>query len=73
MTLPLLAPRDVARRLNLSTSRVTQLDREGKLLAYRDASGRRLYDPEVVEEYARERGEQMRQRMDQAIGVEARS
>lgn len=51
----LLAPRDVARRLNLSTSRVVQLDREGKLPALRDSSGRRLYDPEVVERFARER------------------
>jgi DNA-binding transcriptional MerR regulator len=60
MTLPLLAPRDVARRLGLSTSRVTQLDREGKLPAHRDASGRRLYDPEVVEQFAREREKRSR-------------
>ena len=51
----LLAPRDVARRLRLSTSRVVQLDREGKLPALRDSSGRRLYDPETVERFARER------------------
>ncbi len=55
MTLPLLAPRDVARRLNLSTSRITQLDREGKLPALRDTSGRRFYDAEVVERFARAR------------------
>lgn len=55
MTLSLLAPQDVARRLKLSTSRVVQLDREGKLPALRDSSGRRLYDPEAVEQFARER------------------
>jgi DNA-binding transcriptional MerR regulator len=60
MPIPLLAPRDVARRLGVSTSRVTQLDREGKLVALRDASGRRFYDAETVERYAiaRERSAQ---------------
>ncbi len=48
----LLAPRDVAKRLNLSTSRIQQLDREGLLPALRDSSGRRLYDPDLVERYA---------------------
>ena len=51
----LLAPRDVARRLRLSTSRVVQLDREGILTAIRDRSGRRIYDAEAVERFARER------------------
>ncbi len=51
----LLAPRDVARRLKLSTSRVVQLDREGQLPALRDSAGRRLYRPDVVEQFARER------------------
>lgn len=50
-----LAPRDVARRLNLSVSRVVQLDREGKLRAIRDSSGRRFYDAGVVEQFARAR------------------
>ncbi|HXG70465.1 MAG TPA: MerR family DNA-binding transcriptional regulator [Gemmatimonadaceae bacterium] len=48
----LLAPRDAARRLNLSTSRLIQLDREGLLPAVRDSAGRRLFDPEVVERFA---------------------
>ncbi len=52
MALHLLAPRDVARRLKVSTSRVTQLDREGKLIALRDASGRRFYDAKIVEQFA---------------------
>lgn len=51
----LLAPRDVARRLNLSTSRVIQLHREGILPAQRDSTGRRLFDPESVEVFARAR------------------
>ena len=51
----LLAPRDVGRRLGVSTSRVIQLDREGVLRALRDSAGRRLYDPDTVERFAVER------------------
>ncbi len=51
----LLAPKAVGHRLNLSTSRVQQLDREGILPALRDSSGRRLYDAEAVERFAKER------------------
>lgn len=51
----LLAPRHVAHRLNLSTSRVIQLDREGILRAVRDSGGRRFYDAETVEHFAQER------------------
>jgi DNA-binding transcriptional MerR regulator len=51
----LLAPRDVGRRLNISTSRVIQLDREGVLEALRDSSGRRFYDAEAVEQFALKR------------------
>ena len=50
-----LAPRDVAKRLDLSTSRVVQLDREGALPAMRDSAGRRFYDPALVERFARKR------------------
>ena len=50
-----LAPRDVAKRLGVSVSRVAQLDREGRLPALRDSVGRRLYNPEVVERFALER------------------
>lgn len=57
MTTTLLAPRDVALRLGLSTSRVVQLDREGILRAMRDRSGRRIYTEESVEEFARARDE----------------
>jgi DNA-binding transcriptional MerR regulator len=60
MPLLLLAPKDAARRLNLSTSRLMQLDREGKLRALRDSAGRRLYDPDIVEQFARERAEATR-------------
>ena len=62
MTIP-LAPQDVARRVKLSTSRLAQLDREGLLPAFRDSAGRRLYDPEVVERFARER-ERRKQALD---------
>jgi predicted site-specific integrase-resolvase len=55
MPLQLLAPRDVARRLGVSTSRVTQLDREGRLVALRDASGRRFWEADAVEHYAAKR------------------
>jgi len=55
MLKPLLAPRDAARRLNLSTSRIIQLDREGVLPALRDSAGRRFYDADAVETYALER------------------
>jgi DNA-binding transcriptional MerR regulator len=51
----LLAPRDVARRLDRSVSRVVQLDREGLLPALRDSSGRRFWTEESVEQFARER------------------
>jgi DNA-binding transcriptional MerR regulator len=51
----LLAPRDAARHLDLSVSRLAQLDRGGVLPAMRDSAGRRLYDPESVEQFAVER------------------
>lgn len=51
----LLAPRDAAKRLKLSTSRVQQLDREGLLPALRDSAGRRLYNADDVERFAIER------------------
>ena len=56
----LLAPRDVGRRLNLSASRVIQLDREGALRALRDSAGRRFYDAEDVERFAVARERQQR-------------
>ena len=51
----LLAPRDVGRRLHLSTSRVIQLDREGRLRALRDSAGRPFYLAADVERFAAER------------------
>jgi excisionase family DNA binding protein len=58
MEATLLSPQSVARRLGLSVSRVVQLDREGRLPALRDSSGRRFYEPATVERYASERDEQ---------------
>ncbi len=57
----LLAPKHAAQRLNLSVSRIVQLDREGVLPAMRDSLGRRLYDPERVEAFAQQREAQRRQ------------
>ena len=51
----LLAPKHVAERLHISTSRIIQLDRDGELCAMRDSAGRRLYDPQVVEAFAKQR------------------
>lgn len=51
----LMTPGMVTRRLGLSLSRVAALDREGLLRAMRDSSGRRLYDPDIVEAFARAR------------------
>ncbi len=56
-----LAPKHVAQRLDLSVSRVVQLDREGVLCAMRDSLGRRLYSPEAVEAFAQQREAQARQ------------
>jgi excisionase family DNA binding protein len=50
-----LAPKDAARILGLSTSRIIQLDREGRLRALRDSAGRRLYRRRDVEAFAARR------------------
>ena len=56
----LLAPKHVGERLHVTTSRVIQLDNEGKLPAMRDSAGRRFYDPQVVEAYAKQREARLR-------------
>jgi hypothetical protein len=48
--------------LQLSTSRVVQLDREGRLRALRDSAGRRFYRPEDVERFVAERERQAAER-----------
>jgi len=45
------APATAARVLELSVSRLRQLDQEGALPAIRDSIGRRLYDPDTVERF----------------------
>ena len=45
---------------DLSTSRLVQLDREGKFPALRDSAGRRLYEAAAVEAYAEIREGQRR-------------
>jgi hypothetical protein len=56
--------------LQLSTSRVVQLDREGRLRALRDSAGRRFYLADDVERFARERERQAAERG--AVGHVAR-
>jgi hypothetical protein len=51
----LMSPRDVGRLLNLSASRVIQLEKEGLLAAERDSSGRRFFRRSVVKKFAAER------------------
>lgn len=50
-----LAPKDVARMINLSVSRVRQLDCDGSLPSTRDSSGRRLFHPDVVNAFIEKR------------------
>lgn len=65
--LHLLAPRDVARRLGVTTSRVVQLDRERKLVALRDASGRRFYRQRDVERFATARERALEETRESAV------
>lgn len=54
-TLTLLAPRDAGRLLGVTTARVQQLAREGRLPELRDSAGRRLFLLEDVEALRRQR------------------
>lgn len=60
-TMKLLSPRDAGRLLGVTTARVQQLAREGKLPEIRDSAGRRLFRQEDVERLKREQ-ERARQR-----------
>jgi len=60
------APKTASRRLQLSVSRLIQLDREGVLRALRDSEGRRFYLPEDVERFAQDRERKLRPRHDGA-------
>ena len=51
----LLDTADVAARLDLSSSRVAQLEREGRIQAVRTASGRRVFLWPDVEAFIRKR------------------
>ncbi len=51
----LLSPRDAGHRLGVTTSRVIQLARSGRLPEIRDSAGRRLFLREDVEQLVRER------------------
>ena len=50
-----MAVSHVARVLELSETSVRRLVNEGRLSCFRDASGRRLFDPEAVATFKRER------------------
>lgn len=58
----LLAPKDAGALLGVSTVRVQQLDREGKLHALRDSAGRRLFRERDVLRLKAERARLRRQR-----------
>jgi excisionase family DNA binding protein len=45
----------VAKRLGLSSSRVVQLNRQGRLPAIRDSANRRQFDEDVVDRFMAER------------------
>jgi hypothetical protein len=51
----LLSPRDAGRLLGLSTPRLQQLDREGRLRALRDSAGRRFFKRATVEAFRQKR------------------
>jgi hypothetical protein len=57
----LLSPRDAGRLLGLSTPRLQQLDREGRLKALRDSAGRRFFTWASVEAFRQQREAQARQ------------
>jgi len=57
----LLAPRDAGAIVGLSTARLQQLDREGRLKALRDSAGRRLYRPDDILRFKEERDRTRRQ------------
>jgi DNA-binding transcriptional MerR regulator len=56
------SPGDAARKLNLSTSRLRQLEQLGELRACRDSAGRRFYDSTEIAEFIRKREAQRRRR-----------
>jgi excisionase family DNA binding protein len=58
----LLAPKDAAKALGVTTSRVQQLAREGRLREIRDSGGRRLFRPRDVERLRWEREQQRAER-----------
>lgn len=51
----LMAPRDAAKALNVSYSRIVQLTQSGDLQEHRDSSGRRFFLASDVESLARKR------------------
>lgn len=58
----LLSPRDAGRLLGVTTERVQQFDREGRLRALRDSAGRRLFREADVLRFKATRERQARER-----------
>ncbi len=58
----ILAPKHACELLGLSTSRLQQFDREGKLHALRDSAGRRLFREQDVLRLKAERERQRQAR-----------
>src|SRR5205823_14667755 len=56
----LLTPKDAGALLGLSTGRIQQLDREGRLRAIRDSAGRRLFREGDVLRFKAERDQRAR-------------
>ncbi len=73
MRVDLLSPGDAGRLLGVSTERVQQLDREGRLPALRDSAGRRLFRKTDVLRFKakRARAQRSRGRRPQAAVVAA--
>jgi hypothetical protein len=59
MELEFLMVGDAARELNCSTDRVRQLERQGRLPAFRTLSGRRLFLRDHVRRLAKERARRL--------------
>lgn len=55
LDIDLLMSGDVARLLNISSDRVRQLERAGKLKARRTARGQRIFRASEVDEFLKER------------------
>lgn len=68
-----LAPKDAARILDVTTARVQQLDREGKLPAMRDSANRRFFEEAAVLRLLETRRHEAARRKRASAGQQRRS